>query len=139
MTRFVGPFLLLVTLTLAGCGPREVPLAQTVPVKGKVVLADGRPVTAGRVLFSAKGPDMGGVEPFGDLKKDGTFVLTTQKLNDGAVVGRYVVSIQLVDHNHPNAKAITSSSVPTKYRDSATSDLVVEVRPGDNDLTLTLK
>jgi hypothetical protein len=139
MTRFVGPCLLLLTLTLAGCGPREVPLAETVPVKGKVVLADGRPVTAGRVLFAAKGSDMGGVEPFGDLKKDGTFVLTTQKRDDGAVVGQYVVSIQLVDYSRGNPKPIASSSVPTKYRDSATSDLVVEVRPGDNDLTLTLK
>jgi hypothetical protein len=138
MTRSLGFVVLLPALAVIGCGPPRVEQVATVPVKGKVVLANGRAVTAGRVTFAAKEANVGGVEPFGDLKKDGTFDLMTQKPGDGAPVGRYVVWIDLVDYRNP-PKKFESSPVPAKYRASATSDLVAEVKAGENDLTLTLK
>jgi hypothetical protein len=134
-----GFFFLIVAVSLAGCGPRSVTLMATVPVKGKVLLADGEPVRAGRVTFVPKDADMGGAEPFGDLQKDGTFVLSTQKQGDGAVPGRYVVYIDPIDYRSASPKKLTANPVPERYRRSATSDLVVEVRAGEDDLTLKLK
>ncbi len=138
MTRYVGPFLLLLALGAAGCGPPRVEKVTTAPVRGKVVLADGRPVTAGRVLFVPRSGNVGGVEPFGDLKKDGTFDLTTHQPGDGAPVGPYTVWLQAIDYRN-NARAIEGSPIPKRYRSSSTSDLAVEVQSGENELTLTLK
>jgi hypothetical protein len=128
----------LLAVSAVGCGPPRVAQVATVPVKGKVVLANGQAVPAGRVTFVSKETNVGGVEPFGDLQKDGTFTLMTQKPGDGAPAGRYRVWIDLVDYRNP-PKTFTSSPVPTKYRSGSTSDLEVEVREGENDLTLTLK
>jgi len=138
VTRYLGVCLLLLTLSVVGCGPPRVAQVTTVPIKGKVVLANGQPVTAGRVTFVSKETNVGGVEPFGDLQKDGTFSLMTQKPGDGAPVGRYLVWIDLVDYRNP-PKTFSSSPVPTKYRSSSTSDLAVEVKAGESELTLTLK
>jgi hypothetical protein len=73
----------VLALTLSGCGG---------PRLGKVtgrVTVDGRPVTEGVVMFfPADGP-----AAVGSIRPDGSYVLTTFRNEDGAVLGKHRVSI----------------------------------------------
>lgn len=69
----------------SGCGSG----LDIVPVRGKVQI-DGAPMTEGKVLFSSidrHKPAVGTIQP------DGTFVLSTLKSGDGAVPGRFRVTV----------------------------------------------
>jgi hypothetical protein len=75
-----------------GCQQSPYELA---PVSGKVSI-DGRPVSRAKVMFApievGDSPNPG-KPAFGMLQEDGSFVLTTYKPNDGAVVGEHWVTI----------------------------------------------
>jgi hypothetical protein len=116
--------LLLVPFLGAGCGSSAAQGAATLPVKGKVVLK-GKPLTKGTIRFE---PEGAGKEGFGEIQPDGTFVLTTYKKDDGAVVGNHRVSINTID-----------KSVPVKYGSPNTSKLEIEVSEGKTDYTIDLK
>jgi hypothetical protein len=59
------------------------------PVSGTVAHG-GAAVSAGRVIFS---PLDGGKIAFGRIQSDGTFQLTTETTNDGAIAGQYRVMV----------------------------------------------
>ena len=59
---------------LAGCGGLVSSEATVYPVTGKVLLADGKPLTTGRVEFI---PVKGGMPASGDVGADGSFSLKT--------------------------------------------------------------
>lgn len=74
----------------AGCGgpgPYRGPLY---PVKGRVLLADGRPLTGGTIQFI---PSRGGRPASGKIEADGTFSLRS-KAREGAAPGEYKVRIE---------------------------------------------
>ena len=76
--------LLLSTLVIATLG-----CSDKVPMRGKVTFSDDQsPLTTGQVLFQSDT-----VLARGDLKQDGTYVLGTEKLNDGIPKGTYTVTI----------------------------------------------
>ena len=124
---------------LSGCkrvGPAP---PATVAAKGFVRLADGRPLREGRLEFSPK--DQGGAEAFGDLAQDGGFTLTSYKANDGAVPGRYVVTVSPYNYAVPGGSPTPVANpglIPPKYLDQKTSDLEVEIKATDNVLQLQL-
>src|SRR5207247_2051769 len=94
-----GWILCLTTLVgMAGCrghfSPGSAP-PQTFGVQGKVVLADGSPLPAGRITFHPKEPSK--PEAVAEIK-DGTFRLSTFGKEDGAVPGQYDVSISGVSY-----------------------------------------
>jgi hypothetical protein len=60
------------------------------PVKGRVLLADGKPLTSGRVIFL---PKQGGMTAHGEIGSDGTFSLKTADDREGAPAGEYKVRI----------------------------------------------
>jgi hypothetical protein len=77
---------------LAGCGGGP----KLVPVKGRVIYGDGRPVSAASVVFTpdeSKGNT--GLLATGLLGLDGSFTLRTYPHGDGAMVGAYKVTISL--------------------------------------------
>jgi hypothetical protein len=76
----------------AGCGGGP----KLVPVAGRVVYADGRPVTAASVSFTPDA-DKGntGLLATGLLELDGSFTLRTYPHGDGAMVGPYKVTVSL--------------------------------------------
>jgi hypothetical protein len=83
--KMVMPLLcgaLLLSLSACGGGPN------LVPVKGKVTV-DGTPLETGSVAFW---PDGSGQEASGDIAKDGTYELYTNKM-PGAVPGKYKVTV----------------------------------------------
>ncbi|WP_437203770.1 hypothetical protein [Planctomicrobium sp. SH664] len=110
MSRFVIAFQFLSGLLLAGglvgCAEQGPNLA---PVKGKVTF-NGKPLPMGTVIFT---PNQDGPYATGEIAEDGTFVMTTFKPGDGALVGSHSVMINAVDGSNPEAppKAI----IPMKY------------------------
>jgi hypothetical protein len=72
-------------------------------VHGKVAI-DKKPLFQGKVMFApvAKGDDVNPGKPaWGNIQPDGTFRLTTNKRDDGAVVGEHWVTIVNSDEKLP--------------------------------------
>lgn len=83
----------LVSLAVTiGCGPAGPKL---VPVRGRVVYADGRPVTAASVCFTPEAATDDLKLATSLLMEDGTFTLRTYPDGDGAMIGAYKVTISL--------------------------------------------
>ncbi len=75
---------------LAGCGGPGPYSGTLYPVKGRVLLADGSPLTGGAVKFI---PTRGGLPASGKIEPDGTFSLNS-KTREGAAPGEYKVRIE---------------------------------------------
>jgi hypothetical protein len=112
-------------LLLAGCdrGP------QIVPVTGKV-LYNNAPLQFGSVTFQPPS----GQPAQGQIQNDGTFVLSTYRPSDGAVVGTHKVRIACYEsQKNPAAKGPGEQSlgrllIPSKYTLFDQSGLTAEVR-----------
>jgi len=127
----------LLVLSLPGCGGEDVP--ETAEVTG-VVLYKGQPVGGAEVNFyPAEGhPGTGRTEP------DGRFVLTTYAAEDGAVLGKHTVTVQLFPEEGGlpgmEAQSTGAAAIPPKYADPGASPLSREVKAGEeNDFTLKLE
>src|SRR5262249_55670641 len=99
---------------VASCSPKfnTAPPPKVYPVKGKVLLASGKPVSGGVVTFHPKSPRC--AEASGEIGTDGSFQLTTMVKNDGALPGSYTVSVNPYskEGRKPTAPA---SHVPPKF------------------------
>jgi hypothetical protein len=121
-----------------GCGPKR---PETAPVNGKVTIA-GQPVTQGKIIFY---PEQGR-SAIGTIAADGSYHLTTFELNDGALLGKHVVTIQAtnvagpalpasfeeelnqgISGNPVSAPATIEWIVPEKYSRRETTTLKAEV------------
>ena len=123
-------------LMLAGCQGSGAS-ATTYEVKGRILLANGKPLTWGRVTFIAsddlRPPASGNVGP------DGGFTLTTRDPGDGAAPGPYKVRIEPAEGN-AKARRPGRPVFPLKYVDEDSSGLTVTVRAEPNQLVpITLK
>ncbi|WP_145952095.1 carboxypeptidase regulatory-like domain-containing protein [Paludisphaera borealis] len=123
---------------LAGCGSSDsAPTSMTTyPVKGKVLLADGKPLASGVVVFAL--PEKG-MEFEAPLESDGSFALKSS-YGEGAPEGSYKIRIQadLSKPADPKARGGRRSGAnlayPAKYGDETTSGLTAVVKPSANDL-----
>jgi hypothetical protein len=100
-----APGLMIAALALAGCGSNNgLSLGR---VQGKVTYK-GAPVKFGTVSFvpdASKGTD--GPIAMGNIKDDGTYVLSTSDAGDGAVVGHHKISVVGLDPTPiPGEKAV---------------------------------
>jgi hypothetical protein len=126
-----------VLISCVGCGPAN----GIVPVTGIAKLKDGTPLPGGRVFLTGgeKGAN-------GQIKPDGTFVLGTATLSDGAKPGSYkvfVVGAAEPDTRSYDDKAMGIGKAPpslihARYNTAATSDLQVEIKPPKTHLELVL-
>jgi hypothetical protein len=140
MTRFIWFGVLLITIYCIGCGPRNNPtIEKTVPVRGSVILPNGKTLTGGLVTFHPKDPKKG--EARGSIKPDGHFELGTYKINDGVMPGAYTVTIEpIVYDERGNMRPNRSLGIPPQYTDAQASTLTVEVKgEGDQDMKLQLR
>jgi len=131
--RFLPCFIVL-AVTMNGCGGYT-SSAPTYEVRGKVLLANGKTLSAGRVTFVAAD----GLLPqaSGEIQPDGDFALTTRNAGDGAAPGKYKVRIEPVE-SKKRGKA--RPNFPVKYVDEDSSGLAVTVRAEPNQLEpFTLK
>lgn len=127
--RVVASSLLVSMAT--GCSER------TGMVSGIVTL-EGKPLPVGLVLFH---PNERGIAPAsGRIDTEGHYSLTRAKGKQGAVVGKYHVTVQTVSSNDADAIAAARKYViPAVYDDPATTPLVVEVLPGENTIDLNVQ
>lgn len=116
------------TALLVGCGNKS----GVYPVQGKVVSSTGVSPTFGTVEF--RSIDSGRIAS-GAIERDGSFSLTTLKLNDGAVVGDHeVILVRFINvedgpiHTHGHA-----IEIPERYADYKTSGLKAIVKPVDSN------
>jgi hypothetical protein len=131
------PCLLPLALALAGC--QESRSLATYEVKGRILLANGKPLSSGRVTFVAA--DGLGLAASGDIGSDGRFTLSTRDPGDGAAPGLYKIRIEPaeVKTKKRNHLAIRPG-FPLKYVDEDSSGLSITVRPESNQLEpITLK
>ena len=99
---------------LAGCGDLVSSEATVYPVNGKVLLADGKPLTTGRVEFI---PVKGGMPASGDVGADGSFSLKTGSGQEGAPAGDYKVRLEPTTLAAKKAGKSLSFPFPAKYAD----------------------
>jgi hypothetical protein len=123
---------------VAGCGPKfnTTPPPKVYPVKGKVLLAGGEPVSGGIITFHPK--NRLGHEASGEIGRDGSFQLTTIVKDDGALPGSYTVSVNPY-FKDGRVTTVPASPVPPKFGEPETSGLTVEVEEQDNYLKIELK
>jgi hypothetical protein len=122
---------------LAGCGGGPNPNSATLyPVKGKVLLANGKPLTGGKVIFMFKGE--GGLSSYGDIGPDGTFALKTGD-REGAIPGDFRVGIQIDPSSLPKTKTgvgLNLKALPfaANYADLEETELTATVKAEPNEL-----
>ena len=112
-----------------GCGSAGGAVPSLIPVKGRVTYK-GQPVTKGIVRFE---PDGYGRMASGQLRSDGSFVLTTLQEGDGVVAGEHRVTIEGFEKNLARDRALK------KYGSANISGLKAEVSPGKTEFTFDLK
>jgi hypothetical protein len=113
-----------ILFALLGCGgPSGTPddaKSSVVPASGKLLSAGGAPVANAWVVFNPK--DVGGHEANAPTGPDGTFRLSTFGKEDGAIPGRYVVTVE----PNPVAKGVRPN-IPRQYSSAKDSPLTVEI------------
>lgn len=119
---------ILAVVLLGGCTAAE----PTGMVSGKVTL-EGEPVTEGVVSFFSDS----GYSTTAEIQSDGSFSVTGEM-----PVDKYTVSVsppELTDALPPGEVEIPKSPIPEGYFDESTSDIVQEIKEGENTLTIALK
>jgi hypothetical protein len=119
----------LLCIGFVGCG------SELQPVRGKLMLPDGKPAANSQVVF--EGP-IGGktISARGDVHADGSFELSTAQPGDGVPLGKYRVQV-----NPPpvvDAEAAQRAPFHPKFSDFSTSGLEFEVKAGSNDFPIQL-
>ena len=133
---------LIGSIALSGCGAGgSLTSATAYPVKGKVLLASGKPLTAGKVIFLPKSGS--GMASIGEIGADGTFSLRTADGSEGAPAGEYIVTINwpgtpLMKSSDPDEDAVTPDRLRNAYSRLSTSKLRATVREKDNTIDFSL-
>jgi hypothetical protein len=111
-----------------GCGTGKY------PVRGRVTLDDGTPLTRGMVVFESLDGTQGAR---GMIKPDGRYELSSAVPGDGVRPGRYRVLVSALDMSDvPDEQKTLAFDV--KYTRFQTSGLEVEVKAGRNDVPIEL-
>jgi len=136
---------------VVGCGD-DTGLSKRYPVSGTVKYK-GAPVEKGTISFTPT--DAGGRPATGQIDK-GSYSLTTLNPGDGAMAGKYKVTVTSVEIDNTEMKAIAKggqfhhdkafadanknakSLVPSKYGLVETSGLDHEVKPSSNTINFDL-
>jgi hypothetical protein len=125
-------FSFAVMICLSGCGGSD--RSPQGSVAG-IVTVSGEPVTEGEVLLISK---ITGQSGQGSLTSDGTFRIAALP------AGEYVVTISppVVEYppggDGPDVAPPVTSKIPKKFWSDTSSDLVVQVQEGSNDLSWEL-
>jgi hypothetical protein len=129
----------VILTSLAGCGdPYSSRSFQTYEVTGKVLLADGKPLTGGVVHFEST-HEIPRVAD-GPIRSDGSFSLSTPNVGEGAGAGEYKVwfepaeGVAVTKKAGKNVRDPQKFPFPAKYADPDTSGLTVTIKPEANQL-----
>jgi hypothetical protein len=132
----LATLILLLIGLFSGCG------TGVYPVEGRVVWSDGSPTTElnnSIVLFENAAAN---TSAQGQIKPDGSFTLTTNTPDDGALPGEHRVAIIEVGRKPlggPDASLMAPGAMDARFSDPNTSGLTANVEPGVNKITLTVE
>jgi BON domain-containing protein len=126
---------LIAGLMLAGCGRVGPPRVPTHPTKGSVTY-QGQPISgAFLALHPRNGAPADVPTSTAVVQPDGTFAVTTYDASDGVPEGEYVVTIQWRKATKSGGEYLPGPNLlPVKYSRPETSDVVVRVAAGQNEL-----
>ncbi len=121
----------------AGCGSDR---PATVPVSGRITFDGADPPAAGTLYFTIDAPAEGFPRrpTLAKFDERGHFRVTTWDRGDGLMPGRYKITVECWEIPPELGGAEGKSHVPKKYQDPTTTDLAVELAPGDRSKTLEL-
>lgn len=127
-----------VIVAVAGCSD---PAKKTYPVRGLVRFPDGKVLRQGSVEFETIGQENPS-SAHGVINPDGSFVLGTYALDDGAKVGKHravVISDYAIGNGAERPGLIPEAELDPKYRVFRTSGLEFEVKPEDNTILIEVE
>jgi hypothetical protein len=129
------PFVLTLVAAFAvvGCGNPG-----RASVRGQLKYADGSPVMGldgGEVVFRRNNPDGTASTATGPIDAQGRFVLGTERPGDGAALGKSQV---VITPPTPGGDVVPPRVIDRKVESFETSGIEIEVKPGWNDLTITV-
>ena len=114
----------------AGCsGSRALP----VPVTGSVTVA-GKPPEGALVRLHPLGAPPDAATPIGYVQADGSFQLTTERENDGALPGRYAVTVEWRKKKKSQLEPDGPDQLAGRYASAEKSKIEVTVGPGPTAL-----
>jgi hypothetical protein len=127
IARHPWPWIAVLGAVVAGCANGIYGSSSDVPVKGKVLLADGKPLSSGRVIFVSSETAL---SYGGTLSSDGGFELK-QGSRVGAPAGSYKVRIEVDETSLPKGRAKSHQlPFPSRYLDEDVSKLAATVQAG---------
>ncbi len=130
----------VLAMMLSGCEGGSHLSMKLYPFRGTVRLADGKPLTSGRIVFSSTK----GTIHIAVVESDGGFVVKGST-GEGLPAGDYKVRLEMDETKLPPVKGQsnprkTALPFPVKYLDEDRSGLTVTVKAGENPpLEITLK
>jgi hypothetical protein len=135
-SRFAAVLIASASLVLSpACSRPGSGRVPTHPVKGSITY-QGNSLGGALVVLHPKGDTNANVPTAtAQVKADGSFSLSTYDAGDGAPAGDYVVTVQWYKPVRMQEEVVPGpNQLPRKYSDPSTSDLVVHVAEGSNDL-----
>lgn len=131
----VGLLTLALFVIVAGC--QQSNRLPVYPVKGQV-LYNGKPLKGVSLAFHPVDPKNDiGYPAHAKTDEEGRFILTSYVENDGAPAGEYKVALafepESIDEGADQQKPI-AFQLPNKYLRKETTDIVVTIQKGANDL-----
>ncbi|MBA2115430.1 hypothetical protein [Bremerella alba] len=154
LKRYYTLALFILVLSILGCTPSDQP--QAYPTSG-VVLFQGEPMKGGGAISFVPSSSLQGKAAGGEIRKDGTFVMSTYADGDGSIAGKFrVMIVQSVSQepemitpdgggepimaSGPIETVAKSDRIPFIYADPVKSPITVEITTqGPNDLKIDLK
>lgn len=117
---------------LSGCGPDGPELA---PIHGSITQAGGPIAEARIVLHPLSAVPESLPQPQATTDANGQFDVTTLEQGDGALPGKYAVTVQLRAPRRHGEETIRDGKnlLPPRYANPQTSGIVREVHPGENN------
>ncbi len=115
----------LAMLMLTGCGG-----VSRYPTKG-IVMIDNKPLTTGTIMVVPKD----GRPATGTINADGSFSLTSVRLDDGVMAGTHEVAII---SNKPYPNGDIEWLIPKKYSKSGESGVTLDVKGANDEVRIDL-
>ncbi len=137
LTRSLMPFALLL-VTAIGCSNGN---PKTYDVHGVVRFPDETPLTSGTIEFESLDHEIP-LTARAEITEDGTFELGTFTVDDGAVEGRHravVVANHEIGTGAERPGRLEPAKLHPRFADFNTSGLEFEVKPGENEFTVSVE
>ncbi len=116
---------------LLGCGSKKAKGPPVYPVTG-VVRVNGQPASQVMVVLHSDTPIAGEPRPFAKTNADGTFAITTREPGDGALPGKYRISLTWSPTEEEESTMGRGDKLGGRFADPATSNLFVDVKAEPN-------